>query len=142
MGIGNNIKRIRKENEIKQEALARDVGISSGRLSKYENEHHVPGIKIINRIAKALKVTVDSLLSDKIQENTNTQIVAEPARHYETDEYIAHGFRAFRESDLWQPANITLEEENFLKGIRWRGKKPGTDDYYMMLQIYRKVDMA
>lgn len=65
VSIGKNIKKIRKERKLKQEELAKQIGISRSYLSDIENNRKNPSIKTIESLADKLNVTVFYLTTGK-----------------------------------------------------------------------------
>ena len=61
--IGKNIKRYRQEKELSQDKLSKLANLSLNTVVKIElDESPNPTIETIQRIAKALEVSVDDLL--------------------------------------------------------------------------------
>jgi len=61
--IGKNIKRLRQEKELSQDRLSKLADLSLNTVVKIElDESPNPTIETIQRIAKALAVSVDDLL--------------------------------------------------------------------------------
>lgn len=60
-GIGKNIRDIRLERGLSQEALADKCEFSNTTLSAYENSRKIPNLKTISRIAKQLNVSIERL---------------------------------------------------------------------------------
>lgn len=61
--IGNNIKRYRQEKALSQDKLSKLADLSLNTVVKIElDESPNPTIETIQRIAKALEVSVDELL--------------------------------------------------------------------------------
>lgn len=61
--IGKNIKRLRHEKELSQDKLSKIADLSLNTVVKIELEDSPnPTIETIQRIAKALEVSVDDLL--------------------------------------------------------------------------------
>jgi len=60
--IGNNIKRIREERHLTQDALAEKSGISQDYLGKIEVCINRPGLKTIYKLATALEIEPYELL--------------------------------------------------------------------------------
>jgi transcriptional regulator with XRE-family HTH domain len=58
------LKRLRKEREITQEQLAFDAGITASALSRIERGLNDPGWTTVNRIAKALGISLVELVTD------------------------------------------------------------------------------
>ena len=62
--IGDNIKRLRKKKELSQDNLARKAGIPYATLIKIEsNIVKKPSVQNVAKIAKALDVKIEDLLS-------------------------------------------------------------------------------
>ena len=63
--IGKQIASLRKEKGIKQEELAKYVGVSTQAVSKWENGG-VPDIELLPKISDFFSVSIDSLFGRKI----------------------------------------------------------------------------
>lgn len=63
MEIGAKIKKLRKEKKLTQGELAERAGISGNHLSRLERGVFQPSIDVVKRLAKALDVNVDGILS-------------------------------------------------------------------------------
>ncbi len=61
--IGRNIRRCRDEKNIKQETLAEMVNLSVSHMGAIERGVKVPSFDVFIRIANALEVSSDTLLS-------------------------------------------------------------------------------
>lgn len=71
MNIGQKIKQLRQENDLTQEELAEQLGVSFQAVSRWENSTTYPDITMLPIIASMFNVTVDYLLdmdSYKIKE--------------------------------------------------------------------------
>lgn len=62
MNIGNQIQRLRKHNNITQEMLSAEMGVSTAAVSKWENGNSMPDIVMLCALADFFKVTTDELL--------------------------------------------------------------------------------
>ena len=62
--LGKNLKRIRKEKGVTQEKLEELSGLDRGYISGVERGVRNPSIKNIEKLAKALKVSVSDLTTD------------------------------------------------------------------------------
>ena len=62
MNIGNQIQMLRKQNNITQEALACEMGVSIAAVSKWENGNSMPDIVMLCTLADFFDVTTDELL--------------------------------------------------------------------------------
>lgn len=61
--IARNIARIRKEKGITQEALAYQAGLNRAYIGYIERGERKPTIETLEKIAKALKCSVEHLVS-------------------------------------------------------------------------------
>ena len=64
MTIGEKIRHYRLKNELTQEKLAAEVAVSYQAVSKWERNESLPDVTVIARLADALHVTCDTLLTD------------------------------------------------------------------------------
>lgn len=62
--IGNKIHTLRENKKITQKELAELAGITEAALSRYEHDKRIPTSQIITRLARALDVSTDYLLSN------------------------------------------------------------------------------
>lgn len=63
--LGDNIKRLMKENGYTQKQLAMRSQCTESAISRYVNNEREPSIKILKNLAIALGVTVDELIREK-----------------------------------------------------------------------------
>lgn len=69
MNIGNQIQVLRKQNNITQEKLAAEMGVSIAAVSKWENGNSMPNVLMLCALADYFKVTTDELLGrNKMQD--------------------------------------------------------------------------
>jgi transcriptional regulator with XRE-family HTH domain len=62
--IAKNIRKLRKEKELSQDRLSKMADVSYNSIMKIESGAiQSPGIDIVQKIAKALGVSVDKLIS-------------------------------------------------------------------------------
>lgn len=62
MGFPDNLKRLRKQFDFKQDELATLLNISKSNISKYENGDLEPPLKTIIQLCKIFKVSMDELI--------------------------------------------------------------------------------
>jgi transcriptional regulator with XRE-family HTH domain len=74
--IGKIILRLRTENDMKQKELADRVGITEATLSRYENDLRSPKGEIVFKLAEALGVSSDYLLSGIDKKETTSSNIA------------------------------------------------------------------
>lgn len=78
--IGKRIAQLRKNKGLKQENLAEMLGVSGQAVSKWENDQSCPDISILPQLAQILGVTVDELLSGKMEEVSTVKVLPEEER--------------------------------------------------------------
>lgn len=61
--MGARIAKLRKQQNLTQDALAEKLGVSPQAVSKWENDVSCPDIQLLPRLARLLHVTADVLLS-------------------------------------------------------------------------------
>jgi transcriptional regulator with XRE-family HTH domain len=69
MKLGEKITKLKKLKNLSQVALAEATGISRDAISKYERGDSVPSVDYAKRIADALGVSLDYLVSDSDKED-------------------------------------------------------------------------
>lgn len=62
MSFGNNLKKIRQNNKMTQEELAKKVNTSRSNIANYENDKNMPSIEILNKLSEILNCSTDYLL--------------------------------------------------------------------------------
>lgn len=65
MNFGKNLSELRKRENITQEALAADLGVTAAAVSKWENGNTLPDILMLCALADYFQVTTDALLGRK-----------------------------------------------------------------------------
>lgn len=63
--LGKRLRETRLEAGFSQSKLARSSGVPKTRLSRYENDHIVPSVGTVRKIARALGVGEGSLIGDE-----------------------------------------------------------------------------
>lgn len=66
MTIGTNIKRLRQNKGITQEALGEALGVSGQAVSKWENQSALPDILILPKLADYFGISIDELMGYKL----------------------------------------------------------------------------
>ena len=61
MNFGKNLSELRKRENITQEALAADLGVTAAAVSKWENGNTLPDILMLCALAEYFQVTTDAL---------------------------------------------------------------------------------
>ncbi|AZO96371.1 helix-turn-helix transcriptional regulator [Halocella sp. SP3-1] len=75
MKLGEKLKKLRIENKMTQEDLAKKIGVSRGTVAGYETQDKNPKYKTLKKIASVLNCSIDYLLdnpSTLVEENKNS----------------------------------------------------------------------
>lgn len=67
MDLGNNILELRKKLQLSQEKLGEKVGVTRQTISNWELEQTTPDTYQLIALAKALNVSIDTLVENDIQ---------------------------------------------------------------------------
>ncbi len=62
MTFGNILKKIRQDNNMTQDELAKRIDTSRSNIANYENGKNMPSVDILEKIAKLFDCTIDYLL--------------------------------------------------------------------------------
>lgn len=62
MGFGNNLKKIRQDNGLTQEELAKKINTSRSNIANYENNKNMPSVDILEKLSKVFNCSIDYLL--------------------------------------------------------------------------------
>lgn len=74
MNFSENLRRLRKAKDIKQDALAEAMNVPRQTVSKWENGTAMPDFKKLNALAEYFGVTMDELLGFSNDKNNNDNI--------------------------------------------------------------------
>lgn len=59
--MNNQLAKIREQKKVTQEELAAAVGVTRAHISRIENNHVTPSLKVLSLIAKKLDVKIDDI---------------------------------------------------------------------------------
>lgn len=65
VSIGKFIQELRKENDMTQEELAQELGVTGKSISRWENGKTMPDISLLNILADKLNTTIPELLNGR-----------------------------------------------------------------------------
>ena len=71
MSFGNNLKKIRLDNDLTQEELAKKINTSRSNIANYENDKNMPSVDILEKMSKVLNCSIDFLLSKNDEHELN-----------------------------------------------------------------------
>ena len=102
IALGKNVKKFRLMRSMRQKDLAELCDSSDSYIGHIENERGIPSLEMVVKIANALEVTVDQLLSEsyKSPEVIYLREIAERIEKYPVSQRIqaCEGFNAFLDS--------------------------------------------
>lgn len=84
MGLGENIKQLRKNKGLTQKELGELVGVKAITIRKYESNEREPNVDTLNKIATALGVTINDLAGSK--KTLTQQLIEEALKDLTIDE--------------------------------------------------------
>ena len=73
MKLSDNLKKIRKENNLSQEQLAEKLGVSRQAVSKWESDQSFPEMDKILSICEIFGYNIDELMNENIAEVNETK---------------------------------------------------------------------
>lgn len=73
MNLKDNLKRLRKENNLSQEDLAEKLGVSRQSVSKWESGQAYPEMDKVLQICQMFNLNIDELLNQNIKEVNNAK---------------------------------------------------------------------
>lgn len=119
MELGNQIKTLRLQRGVTQEALAQHLNVSPQAVSKWEREAALPDVQLLPAISTYFGVTIDTLfaLSDetrmeRIQNMLWDERVLDPAAVERDRVFLLE--KARREPDNGRPYELLADMENHL----------------------------
>ncbi len=137
MGLGKKIAYYRKNKNITQDALAKQLGISNQAVSKWETDQSCPDVELLPRIADIFEITLDELFeraSVEQQESGDSFMVAatefKETLPWEDDEQFRAvlfiGHRLVQKNELQDNANRVCKEITF----HYEGAAKNVESYF------------
>lgn len=103
-----NLKKLRAERKVSQEALGNIIGVSQQAVNKYENHNTEPDIATLIKIADYFNVSVDYLIG-----NTTERHKCESVTEYELNAEEQLFVESFRQIDDTEKQSIQLILDNY-----------------------------
>ena len=113
MNIGKNILELRKQNNITQEELAAELGVTAAAVSKWENGYTLPDIMMLCALADFFGVTTDALLGRNVVLKEAVVVAASAELSGKIKEIVEqYGFTIVSQFSAYRPAlNYALKNE-------------------------------
>lgn len=77
MSFGSILKKIRQDNSLTQEELAKKIETSRSNIANYENDKNMPSIDVLDKLAKTFNCSIDYLLGKSDIRNPEDKIKQE-----------------------------------------------------------------
>lgn len=74
MSFGANLKKIRQDNNLTQEELAKKINTSRSNIANYENDKNMPSVDILIKLAGIFHSSVDYLIGTKTTKNKKEEL--------------------------------------------------------------------
>ncbi|MBR4168524.1 MAG: helix-turn-helix domain-containing protein [Lachnospiraceae bacterium] len=78
MSFADNLIQLRKMNNLSQEELAEQIGVTRQTLSKYETGESLPDIEKCRQLADVFSVSIDDLISYETKDEVNMGLGVPP----------------------------------------------------------------
>lgn len=93
MNFGDILKKIRQDNNLTQEELAKKIDTSRSNIANYENNKNMPSIEILDKLSKLFNCSTDYLLGKSDVRNP------EKININDADVAFASGVKALNETN-------------------------------------------
>ena len=102
--LNENMKALRKNKGLTQEELANRLNVVRQTISKWEKGLSVPDAEMLQKIADVLESDVSQLLGAPIQQNENTDVIAEQLSRINEQLAVKNN----RSRKIWKAVGIIL----------------------------------
>ena len=102
--LNENMKALRKNKGLTQEELANRLNVVRQTVSKWEKGLSVPDAEMLRKIADVLESDVSQLLGAPIQQNENTDVIAEQLSRINEQLIVKNN----RSRKIWKAVGIIL----------------------------------
>lgn len=127
MGLGRKIAYYRKNKNITQDALAKQLGISNQAVSKWETDQSYPDVELLPKMADIFEITMDELFDreESTDETISDLMNQEPVVANETVQEGTSGQDAETRSAASKQNTATLpwEDDGTLRVVVFLGQK-------------------
>lgn len=136
--ISDGIKRLRSQHKLTQTALAKMADIPRATLANMESDNSNPSISVVVKVAQALGVTVDDLISRKKSKHVTEVFRSDMPVSYQDDgKYIST-----KASPISSP-NIQINDINMMPACFTRGvpHPEGSHELFLCLEGIATVEV-
>lgn len=93
MSFGNILKKLRQDEDLTQEELAKKIDSSRSNIANYENDKNMPSVEILDKLSEIFNCSTDYLLGKSNIRN------AEKVNIDDADIAFASGVKALNETN-------------------------------------------
>jgi Predicted transcriptional regulators len=119
--VGERLKYLREKYKVKQNQLAKELGIHNSTLAKYESGEREPDLETLNKVTELFRVSVDWLLG-----RTDDPVGINPEQPY----YL----------EISKNTSLRLDEESFITLLQQIKKYENTDAFKKVFGPILKVE--
>lgn len=116
--LGKRLYKIRTEQKLSMRSVASIAGVSVAYLSKIEHDEANPTLDILEKLAKALAVSLNDLTNSAEQSMDSLLNMPESLKQFIENNKDRPGYKDLLDPDM----------QKILKGVRLRGKYPENQD--------------
>ena len=112
--IAEKIKDLRLERGLTQPQLAKEIGVSNGTISFWENGLNIPRADYIKKLAAVLNTTTEFLLETEDNQNQNTHKTKQHNDYTEDEQALIATYRtlsAGKKKALFDMLDISIETQ-------------------------------
>lgn len=129
MSFGKTIKKLRREHDMTQEALAEILSISPQAISRWECDLAMPDISLIAPLCNLFQITSDELLEiDLTQKQKNIDAICEEADKFSQRGYLDEA-RSILENGLKKYPDALNLIYNLMQLSYWQANATGKREY-------------
>lgn len=129
MSLGKTIKKLRRERDMTQEALAEILSISPQAISRWECDLAMPDISLIAPLCNLFQITADELLEiDHAQKQKNINAICEEADKFSQRGYLEEA-RSILEDGLKKYPDTLDLIYNLMQLSYWQANATGKREY-------------
>ena len=83
MSFGNILKKLRQENNLTQDELAKKINTSRSNIANYENDKNMPSVDILEKLSHTFNCSTDYLMGKTNKKNIDTNDMNSIKNYYE-----------------------------------------------------------
>lgn len=130
MNFGINLKKIRLDNNLTQEELAKKINTSRSNIANYENNKNMPSIDVLEKLSVTLNCSTDYLMGLTLHQNPKEELEKELYNFDLTEEEYYDAINCFMYDDT-RAISLLLSLSN--------EKMAKTKEYNVLLTIFSYV---